>query len=90
MNIVVVAIFLIPLWIILFPLFEAMFGYTLGKGLFNLKVIARNGKRPLFRHLFDFPDFFIFGVIALIMLNRSKLPRRIGDFLSGTCVVRDE
>lgn len=81
-------------WIIYFPVIETRFGYTLGKGLFDLKVIGINGHKISFsqackRHILDFVDFILYGFIAVISLNQNKKFQRLGDLWAKTYVVQD-
>lgn len=84
------------IWFLYFPLLEAMFGYTPGKGLFDLKVIQEN-KKDLFisvtirRHLCDIIDFFIlFGIGAILLVKFTDEHKRVGDFWANSKVVLDE
>jgi uncharacterized RDD family membrane protein YckC len=83
-------------WLIYFPFLESNLGYTLGKGLFGLKVIGPTGKMPTFsqsfrRHIVDFFDFMFFTTIAFISIGDSpEGVRRIGDRWANTNVVSDE
>ena len=85
---------LLPLliWIIYFPVMESIFGYSLGKGLFNLKVMDKDGFKPYLdktikRHLLDLPDYLFFGLIAIIVIKRTSSNQRLGDLWAGKYVV---
>ena len=82
------------LWFVLFILMEGRFGYTLGKGLFDVKVVReRQADSPYFaafkRHFFDMIDFFLFGLLAILLVKFSKEHKRLGDMIAHTQVVRD-
>lgn len=86
---------LLSAWVILFPVLEATLGYTLGKGLFDLKAVQGNSKKPTFfraltRHMFDPIDIVFFLVIGAITIRRTSYPRRLGDFVAGTEIQTDE
>jgi len=81
------------IWIALFPFMEDWFGYTLGKGLLDLKVISiAINKRITFgatlkRHLLD-PIDVLAALIIVVVVWRSETPRRLGDLWGKTKVVR--
>lgn len=65
------------LWFLYFPVTEGVWGFTLFKGLFDLKVVSDRRKDfdvivALKRHLFDPIDFFIFGLVAIILVKTSE------------------
>ena len=83
------------IWLVLIPGLESILGYTLGKGLFDLKVVReRKSDFPpavaFRRHIFDFIDFFFFGAVAIILVKVSKDHKRLGDRLAHTHVVLDK
>ena len=82
-------------WFILIPGLEAELGYTLGKGLLDLKVVRERKKDSPFavafkRHIFDFFDFFFLGAIAIILIKSTDEHKRIGDFIAHSRVVLDK
>jgi uncharacterized RDD family membrane protein YckC len=82
-------------WVILIPGIEGFFGYTLGKGLLDLKVVCENKQEtPLIaslkRHIVDFIDFFLFGAVAIILVKTSNDHNRLGDRLAHTHVIVDK
>ena len=89
-------IFVIVLvWLVYFPLIESWLGYTLGKGLFDLKVIDPNGKkaslsRSLKRHLLDSIDVVFFSIAVFVPRKTDEPPRRLGDLWAGTRVVSED
>ncbi len=89
-----IAMFII--WFLYFPIFEAMFGYTLGKGLFDLKVIQEKKNDLLIsvtlrRHLLDIIDFFFFfGIVAVLMVKFTEEHKRIGDYVANSRVILDD
>jgi len=83
------------IWFLYFPVIESIYGYTLGKGLFDLKVVRENTENSKFyvsfiRHLVDFIDFFLFGLVAILLVKFTKKHKRIGDLLADTLVVLDK
>jgi len=88
---------LIPLvfWFALIPGMEATFGYTLGKGLLDIKVVHERRKDyplavALKRHILDFIDLFFFGMIAILIIRSTDEHKRIGDFIAHSRVVSDK
>ena len=87
------AIFLI--WFIYFPVMESMFGCTAFKGLLDLRVIQERRKDfPLWvtfkRHILDFVDFFMFGLVAIILVKVTEEHKRLGDRIAHTHVVHEK
>lgn len=83
--------YFIFLWLLMFPISEGIFGYTLFKGLFNLKVMPdkRESYSFLFslrRRLADPIDFFLFGFVGVVLIIYTKESKRLGDFWSETYV----
>jgi uncharacterized RDD family membrane protein YckC len=83
------------IWFLYFPLMEAMFGYTLFKGLFDLKVVCERRmdfplKVTLLRHLVDFIDFAFFGIVAFILVRVRDDHKRLGDMLAHSHVALDK
>jgi uncharacterized RDD family membrane protein YckC len=83
------------IWFLYFPVIESIYGYTLGKGLFDLKVIKENSNDSKFyvsfiRHLVDIIDFFLLGLVAILLVKYTKRHKRIGDLLADTIVVLDK
>ncbi len=83
------------IWFLYFPLLESILGYTLGKGLFDLKVIRERKddfpfKVSLVRHFVDFIDFFLFGAPAIALVKFTKQHKRLGDILARSRVVLDK
>ncbi len=86
-------IFLI--WFIYFPVMESMFGYTAFKGLFDLRVVQERRKDfPLWvtfkRHILDFVDFFMFGLVAILLVKMTEEHKRLGDRFAHTHVVHEK
>jgi uncharacterized RDD family membrane protein YckC len=83
------------LWVLFFPVMEGMFGFTLFKGLFDLKIAPERRKVPRFvvafkRHLLHPIDFFLFGVVAIILVKTREDHKRLGDMLAHSRVVLDK
>jgi len=82
----------ILLWIIYFPVPEAIFSATLGKAAFDLKVVYEDNNSSRFvsslkRHILDLIDFPFFGLIGILMVKLSREHKRAGDFWGHTTVV---
>lgn len=80
-----------------FTAFETLTGYTIGKFIFRLKVVTKEGEKPqiiqsLIRALLWFievnPFLLIFPCITYYLAQRNKTGQRFGDKLSKTYVVR--
>lgn len=88
--------FIFFVWFMYFPVIESRLGYTLGKGLFDLKVVDQRGKRPSFsqslkRHVVDIIDIMFFSVIILVPRKTAvDYPRRLGDLWADTRVVSED
>ena len=84
----------IILWFLYFPVVESIWGYTLFKGLFNLRVVPdRKGDFPLWnslkRHLLDPVDFVILGLVAILLSTLRSDHKRLGDIVARSHVVRE-
>ena len=85
--------FALFLWLIYFPLMEFISGMTLGKWLFDIKVIDKSGSKVLLdqtfkRHILDIVDFFFFGLIAILIIKLTQRSQRLGDMWAKTLVVK--
>ncbi len=85
---------LVSVWMFLLPGLEAVLGYTLGKGLMDLKVVGLNHRKVTFghaimRHLLDPLDVFL-ALVVFAFVWRSRTPRRVGDLWAGTYVISDD
>jgi uncharacterized RDD family membrane protein YckC len=82
------------MWFVLFPIIEGKNGQTIGKMIFNIKVINENGnpiffKEALVRHLFDLVDFFPFlGIVGIFVASSNNSKQRVGDLVAKTIVVK--
>lgn len=82
--------------ILYFSLTEYWFkGQTLGKRLFNLRVITDDGQNPSFSSIFlrnvlqlvdILPGFYLFGLVTMFIHKKEK---RMGDLVAGTLVVQE-
>jgi len=86
---------LFSIWMIVFPYMESKFGYTLGKGLFDLKVVYEDKKEYPFmcslkRHVLDIIDFPFFGAIGILLIKFGPEHKRVGDYWGKTTVVFEE
>jgi uncharacterized RDD family membrane protein YckC len=83
-------------WFIAIVVPEGTLGYTLGKGLFNLRVVSEKKDRNLLvvsfvRHLFDFIELCLLaGIVSLILIKSNNNHQRIGDIVAGSFVVYDD
>ncbi len=87
---------LVPLliWMATFPLMESFEGKTLGKKIMKIRVVREDGERLDFfksfqRRVFDFVDFLLFGLPAIIISMNNKNRKRLGDWVARTIVVED-
>jgi uncharacterized RDD family membrane protein YckC len=83
------------IWVVYFPVVEGTFGYTAFKGILDLKVVQERRSDFGFavsfkRHMVDFIDFFLFGVVAIIMVKVSSEHKRLGDRIAHSHVVMDK
>lgn len=70
-------------------------GQTLGKMIFNLRVIADDGQNPSFSSIFLrnviqlvdlLPGFYLLGLVTIFFHPKEK---RIGDLVAGTLVIQE-
>jgi len=78
-----------------FAFTEAKFGRTLGKFLFNTKVISEDYKKisikqSLIRNLLRFIDGFFIYIVGLVIMLFSKERQRLGDLVAKTYVIHDK
>jgi uncharacterized RDD family membrane protein YckC len=82
-------------WLAWLPLPEAVFGKTLGKWAFDLRVVDINGQpatagQAFLRRLFDPVDLlFFFGPVAFVVAKTNPQAQRVGDLVAQTRVVDD-
>ena len=74
--------------------FEQWFDATLGNQIVGLRPISINGinreltfGQSLKRHLLDFIDMFFFGIIGIILIQKTEKNQRIGDIWAETIVI---
>jgi len=91
---------LIAIWLIVialyYPILEGLYGASLGKFLFGIRVIDMDGnvpgiKKSILRtipRIIETNPIFAGGVPAAISYACSKKNQRLGDMLAGTIVVR--
>ena len=88
--------FVLPLiWILYFPVAEAISGQTIGKKIFNLHIVDLGGNAPtivqtFLRRLLDIFEMTFLGLPAILSINYSPKNQRIGDMMAGTTVVQTE
>ena len=86
---------ILVVWLLYFVVADGTVGATLGKYLFDVRVIRVDG-RPLEwvdalkRHICDPIDFSVAWLPALILVIVTPTHQRVGDFVAGTQVVRSE
>lgn len=83
------------IWFLYFPVIESSLGYTLGKGLLDLKVVPEDKKEfpfivSLKRHLLDPIDFAFFGIVAVLLVKYNKRHKRLGDYWAKSNVIVEE
>lgn len=82
------------MWFLYFPVMEGVCGYTLFKGLFDLKVVPerRNDGRfgvALKRHLLDPVDFAFFGLVAILLVKTRDDHKRLGGLVAYSHIELD-
>jgi len=83
---------LLTVWIVCFPLPEAVFGRTLGKWGLDLRVLGIDGRRAtagqaFLRRAFDPIDLLpFFGIVAYIVAKTNAQHQRLGDLVAKTRV----
>jgi uncharacterized RDD family membrane protein YckC len=83
------------LWFVYFPIVEGIFGYTLFKGLFDIKLVLDRKRDSRFgaslkRHLLDPLDFAFFGAVAIILVKTRNDHKRLGDMVAYSHIVLDK
>ena len=86
---------IVLIWFIYFPVMEGIVGYTVFKGVFDLKVVQERRQDYRFmvafkRHLLDPIDFFFFGIVAIILVKTRSDHKRLGDIVAHSKVVLDK
>ena len=84
----------VVLWLIYFPFIEGMFGYTVGKGLLDLKLVCQRKDDFAFfvalkRHLLDPVDFFLFGLVGILLVKNTRDHQRLGDMWAHSLVIKE-
>jgi uncharacterized RDD family membrane protein YckC len=82
------------LWVLYFPVMEGVFGFTLFKGVLDLKIMPDRSTDSrvlvaLKRHLLDPIDFLLFGIVAIVLVKTRDDHKRLGDIIAHSIVVRD-
>ena len=84
----------IPLvWFLYFVLVEAINQATLGHYILKLKIMKPDGYKisvyeALKRRICDPIDIALYGIPALICINKTPKHQRVGDLLANTVVVK--
>jgi uncharacterized RDD family membrane protein YckC len=82
-------------WLLWFPLPEALLGRTLGKWACDLRVVnLKNGPltfgQVLTRRLLDVVDLWaFFGLVGFIVARNNPLQQRVGDLVARTRVIEE-
>lgn len=81
------------LWFLYFIVTEVINQATPGHDIVKLKVFSCDGYKPplsaiIKRRICDAIDIGIYGIPALICINKTLLHQRIGDIWAGTVVVK--
>ena len=84
-------LFVLVFWFVYFVAIESILGYTLFKGLFDLRIVRDNRNDfPLMvalkRHLCDPLDFFLFGGVAILVSKLRPDHKRLGDLFAHSTV----
>ena len=79
-------------WFLYFSFAEFIFGQTIGKWIFRVKVVIGDGAKVSFvgavrRHIFDILDVICFLFVVVRVKSRKILPRRFGDRWGHTWVI---
>lgn len=79
-------------WLIYFPVIESISGQTLGKKILGLKIVTKSGNpisllQSFKRHLVDFLDFGMLGLVAFIAIKNTPDHQRLGDLWAKTIVI---
>ena len=80
-------------WWLLIALLEGLYGWTPGKAAFGLRVVRATTGRPcgfgraVIRNLVWIVDGCFFGIIAVVIANKSPGHQRLGDRAADTLVV---
>ena len=88
---------LIPIlfWVLLIVGIEQLFGATLGNLISGLKPISTRGfnreltfGQSMKRHLLDPIDMFPFGLIGIVIIQKTDKNQRVGDIWGETIVIK--
>ncbi|HYW78628.1 MAG TPA: RDD family protein [Thermoguttaceae bacterium] len=83
----------VPAMLLYFILLESLLGFTLGKRIFELRVVGATGKSPtiwesIVRNILR--PFEGFGLIGVFFVAATERGQRVGDLLASTFVVRGD
>ena len=87
------AFILLGLGVFFWPISEGVWGQTIGKRIFNLRVVSKDESpntlpKAFVRFFFGFVDYFFFLGLLVAALNKKN--QRIGDWIAGTIVIREK
>ena len=80
------------IYVLYFTITESIYGYTIGKGILNLKVVAADGGRPSFESAFIRNISKIYWVLLLLdvvvgLAIQKDYRQKFSDSYAGTMVV---
>ncbi|WP_299625381.1 RDD family protein [uncultured Tenacibaculum sp.] len=87
------ALFMLGLWLYLWPISEGLYGQTIGKRFMDIKVIGNHGKpmnvgKGFLRFLFGMIDLcFLLGILIALIDKKNS---RLGDIIADTKVVKSK
>jgi uncharacterized RDD family membrane protein YckC len=82
----------ILMWLIYLPGSESLLSRTIGHMIVGLRIIDHTGGKPgilqtIKRRLADPVDLILFGIPAIIAINKTENNQRLGDLWADTLVV---
>lgn len=85
----------VPVFYLYFIIQESVFNTTIGKRIFSLKVVSKKGINPfkiIIRNILNLIEIIIPIIYPLSVLitgfTGKKVPRKIGDLMSGCSVIQ--
>jgi uncharacterized RDD family membrane protein YckC len=93
--IIMIYIFILPVFFytLLWEVFNQ--GQTPGKKLLGIRVVMKDGSVPtlsayLLRWLLMFVDFYLFNFVGALTIMLTKNRQRVGDLAAGTLVIKEK
>jgi uncharacterized RDD family membrane protein YckC len=86
---------LILVWFIYFPVVEGFGGQTLGKRIIGIRIVGLKGEdvgvgTTTIRRFLDLIDMSFAGILGVIIMKASSQTQRLGDHVAGTLVIDDQ